>query len=157
MNKGPYVFAQITTFLPSRIFDRCVRSFNGNKSVKHFTCWHQLLCMIFGQLSSRESLRDLVVCINAHKGKHYHLGFGKHVSRSTLADANESRDYRIYERYAYELISLAQRLAVKDDELEAITAGNVYALDSTVIDLCLNSFWWATFRKTKGAVKVHTL
>jgi len=157
MNKGQYVFAQVAMFFPTRVFDMCVRAYKGNKGIKHFTCWHQFMCMVFGQLSSRDSLRDLVVCVNAHKAKHYHLGFGKTVSRSTLAEANENRDYRIYEAYAYELIALAQRLAVKDAELESITAGNVYAMDSTVIDLCLNSFWWATFRKTKGAIKVHTL
>jgi len=157
MNSGQYVFAQVALLLPHRIFDRCVNTFQGNKGVRHFTCWHQLMCMMFGQLSNRESLRDLVVCVNAHKPKHYHLGLGKHISRSTLAEANERRDYRIYETYAYELIAQAQHLAVKDHELESITDGNVYALDSTIIDLCLNSFWWATFRKTKAAVKVHTL
>jgi len=157
MNSGQYVFAQAVLLLPSRVFDRCVKVFNGNKGVRHFTCWHQFMCMVFGQLSNRESLRDLIVCINAHKPKHYHLGLGKHVSRSTLADANERRDYRIYETFAYELISQAQQLVVKDQELASITAGNVYALDSTIIDLCLNSFWWATFRKAKAAVKVHTL
>lgn len=157
MIKGTYVFAQIAMFLPVRIFDRCVRTYKGYKGIRHFTCWHQFMCMIFGQLSSRDSLRDLIVCINAHKAKHYHLGLGKSVSRSTLADANEHRDYRIYETYAYELISQANHMSIKDDEMESITADNVYVMDSTIIDLCLNSFWWATFRKTKGAVKVHTL
>lgn len=157
MNSGQYVFAQVVLLLPSRLFDRCVNTFKGNKGVRHFTCWHQFMCMVFGQLSNRESLRDLIVCVNAHKPKHYHLGLGKHVSRSTLADANERRDYRIYENFAYELITQAQQLVVKDQELASITAGNVYALDSTIIDLCLNSFWWATFRKAKAAVKVHTL
>jgi hypothetical protein len=157
MNKGQYVFAQIATFLPARVFDRCVNTYNGNKAVKHFTCWHQLMCMMFGQLSSRDSLRDLIVCINAHKQKHYHLGFGKNVSRSTLADANELRDYRIYETFAYELIAYARKLTIKNDELEAITSGGVYAIDTTVVDLCLNVFWWASFRQTKGAIKIHTL
>lgn len=157
MNKGPYVFAQVSTFLPIRIFDRCVGAYKGNKSVRHFTCWHQFMCMMFGQLSNRDSLRDLIVCINAHKQKHYHLGFGKNVSRSTLADANELRSYRIYEMFAYELIAYAQKLTIKNDELEAITSGNIYALDTTVVDLCLNVFWWASFRQTKGAIKIHTL
>lgn len=157
MNQGPYVFSQITTFLPTRVFDRLVRTFDGNKSIKHFTCWHQFMCMIFGQISSRDSLRDLIVCINAHKNKHYHLGFGKRVSKSTLADANELRDYRIYENYAYELIAYAQKIAIKDIEIDSIIQGNVYALDATIINLCLSAFWWAKFRSTKAGVKVHTL
>lgn len=157
MNKGLYVFPQLATFLPSRIFDRCVRAYSGNKSVKHFTCWHQFMCMMFGQLCNRDSLRDLIVCINAHKHKHYHLGFGKNVSRSTLANANEQRNYKIYETFAYELIGYAQKLTIKNDELEAITSASIYALDTTVVDLCLNIFWWASFRKTKGAIKIHTL
>jgi hypothetical protein len=157
MNKGQYVFAQVAAFLPTRIFDRCVDSFKGDKSVKHFTCWHQFMCMMFGQLCNRDSLRDLIVCINAHKHKHYHLGFGKSVSRSTLADANEQRDFKIYETFAYELVGYTKQLAIKDPELESITAGNIYALDTTIVDLCLNVFWWASFRKAKGAVKIHTL
>lgn len=157
MNKGLYVFAQVATFLPARIFDRCVSAFQGNKSVKHFTCWHQFMCMMFGQLCNRDSLRDLIVCINAHKQKHYHLGLGKSVSRSTLADANEQRSCKIYETFAYELIAYAQKLAIKDEELDSITSSNVYAMDTTVVDLCLNVFWWASFRQTKGAVKIHTL
>ena len=94
MNQGKYVFSQIVSFLPARIFDRCVHTHAGDKWIKHFTCWNQLLCMMFGQLSSRDSLRDLLVCITAHKPKHYHLGFGKNISRSNLAEANEKRDCR---------------------------------------------------------------
>ena len=101
MNQGKYFFAQGVTFLPARIFDRCVRNHQGDKWVKHFTCWNQLLCMMFGQLSNRDSLRDLLVCINAHQPKHYHLGFGKTISRSNLAEANEKRDYRIFELCDY--------------------------------------------------------
>src|SRR5688500_18490384 len=101
MNTGKYVFAQVVSFLPARVFDRFVAQYKGNKWIKHFSCWNQLLCMMFGQLSSRESLRDLLVCISAHKPKHYHLGFGSGVSRSNMANANEKRDYRIFEDFAY--------------------------------------------------------
>ena len=157
MNQGKYVFAQIVTFLPARIFDRCVRNHQGDKWVKHFTCWNQLLSMMFGQLSNRDSLRDLLVCISAHQPKHYHLGFGKSISRSNLAEANEKRDCRIFEQFAYEMIAEARRCCIPDGDFNLSIKGNVYAFDSTVIDLCLNVFWWATFRKAKAAVKLHTL
>lgn len=154
MNKGKYVFAQLATFLPQRVFDVIVEKYNGNKYVKHFTCWNQLLAMIFGQLTSRESLRDLVVALDAHSQKSYHLGFGKSVTRSNLAKANEVRDYRIFEDYAYYLIETARKKLANDDfEVK----GNVYAFDSTTIDLCLSVFWWAKFRKAKGGIKIHTL
>ena len=155
MNHGKYVFSQIVTFLPARIFDRCVHSFQGDKWIKHFTCWNQLMCMIFGQLSNRDSLRDLLVCLTAHKVKHYHLGFGKSISRSNLAEANEKRDCKIFEMFAYEMIAEAQKICISDFDLSI--KGNVYAFDSTTIDLCLNVFWWATFRRAKGAIKLHTL
>jgi hypothetical protein len=157
MNQGKYVFAQVVTFLPARVFDRCVRSYRGDKWVKYFTCWNQLLCMIFGQLSNRDSLRDLLVCISAHQPKHYHLGFGKGVSRSNLAEANEKRDHGIFESLAYEMIAVARECCVPDSDFNLSIQGNVYAFDNTVIDLCMNVFWWATFRKTKAAVKLHTL
>jgi hypothetical protein len=101
MNNGKYVFAQMITFLPARVFDKCVLKYEGNKWVKHFSCWNQLMCMIFGQLSGRESLRDLLITISAHSNKYYHLGLGKNVSRSNLAMANEQRDCSIYESFAY--------------------------------------------------------
>lgn len=157
MNQGKYVFSQITTFLPSRVFDRCVQRFKGDKWVKHFTCWNQLLCMMFGQLSNRDSLRDLLVCINAHKPKHYHLGFGKNISRSNLAEANEKRDCQIFEMFAFKMIAEAKRSCLPDSDFELSIKGNVYAFDTTVIDLCLNVFWWATFRRAKAAIKLHTL
>ncbi len=112
MNQGKYVFSQIVTFLPTRIFDRCVNSFQGDKWVKHFTCWNQMMCMMFEQLSNRDSLRDLLVCLTAHKTKHYHLGVGKNISRSNLAESNEKRDCQIFEMYAYELITEAQKICV---------------------------------------------
>jgi hypothetical protein len=157
MYQGKYVFSQIITFLPSRIFNRCVNRFNADKWIKHFTCWNQLLCMMFGQLSNRESLRDLLVCINAHKSKHYHLGFGKTISRSNLAEANEKRNFQVFEMFAYEMIAEAQKSCMPDSDFDLSIKSNVYAFDTTVIDLCLNVFWWATFRSAKAAVKLHTL
>ena len=157
MNQGKFVFSQVVEFLPSRLFDKFVLEFDGNKKVRHFTCWNQLLCMMFGQLSNRDSLRDLIVCIEAHSSKYYHLGFGKNVSRSNLSRANENRDYRIYEQFAYEMIGIARKCCLKDSDFHLDIKSNVYAFDSSTIDLCLNVFWWATFRRAKAAVKLHTL
>lgn len=154
MNQGKYVFAQLTELLPQRVFDRIVSSHNGNKYVRHFTCWNQLLCMVFGQISSRESLRDLLVVIKAHQNKSYHLGLGKKVSLSNLSKSNENRSYLIFEQYANHLISLA-RSKVNENDLGI--NGRVYAFDSTTIDLCLGVFWWAAFRKAKAGIKLHTL
>ncbi len=154
MNNGKFVFAQLTEFLPRRKFDGFVSKHSGNKYVKHFTCWNQMLCMIFGQLTNRESLRDLVVAIEAHRQKIYHLGFGKNVTRSNLAKANENRSSKIFEEYAYYLIEIARRKLANDNfEIK----GKVYAFDSSTIDLCLNIFWWAKFRKNKAGIKLHTL
>ena len=157
MNQGKFVFSQVVEFLPARLFDKYVSQYEGNKKVRSFTCWNQLLCMMFGQLSNRDSLRDLLVCLEAHCSKSYHLGFGKNISRSNLSRANENRDYRIYEQFAYEMIGIARKCCLDDSDFRLGIKGNVYAFDATVIDLCLNIFWWATFRKTKGAVKLHTL
>lgn len=157
MYTGKYVFSQISFFLPARIFDRCVARYNGNRYVKHFTCWNQLLCMMFGQLCGRDSLRDLIVSINPHTDKFYHLGFGKNVTRSNLSLANEQRDYRIFEDFAYAMIDRARLCSQPDADFALGIAGPVYAFDSTLIDLCLTVFWWAEFRTTKAAVKIHTL
>jgi hypothetical protein len=157
MNQGKYVFTQVTSFLPIRVFDRFVSEYDGNKWTKHFTCWNQMMCMMFGQLSGRDSLRDLLVTISAHPTKYYHLGLGKNVSRSNLANANEQRDYHIYEAFAYEMIALARKSIITESDFALAIKGNVYAFDSTTIDLCLNVFWWATFRKNKGGIKLHTL
>ena len=154
MNHGKYVFSQLVEFLPQRVFDRLVTKYNGNKNVRHFTCWNQLLCMIFGQLSSRDSLRDLIIVIEAHQSKSYHLGFGKNVTRSNLAKSNENRNYKIFEDFANHLILIAQEKNSNDSfEIK----GNIYAFDSSTIDLCLSVFWWAHFRKTKAGIKLHTL
>ncbi|MDN5552871.1 IS4 family transposase [Prevotella sp.] len=154
MNKEKYVFAQLISFLNQDKFRRIVDKYQGNRYVKHFTCWNQLLCLMFGQLSNRVSLRDLIVALEAHKGKLYYLGLGKNVSKTTLAKSNQERDYHIFEEYAYFLVDEAQRKRATDIFK---LGGNVYAFDSTTIDLCLNVFWWAKFRKKKGGIKVHTL
>ena len=120
MNIGKYVFSQIVLHLPGRVFDRCVEHYNGNKYVKHFTCWNQLLCMMFGQLSSRESLSDLLISINPHKAKFYHLGFGKNVSKTNLAFSNEKRDYRIFEEFAYAMINKARSCALPDSDFKLV-------------------------------------
>ena len=156
MNQGKYVFAQITEFLPRRVFDRLVEKYDGNKHVCTFTCWHQMLCMVFGQLTARDSLRDLIVALDAHKAKSYHLGFGLNVTRPTLARANIRRNYKLYEEFACHLIDYARKVCVCSD-FEVNVDGNVYAFDSTTIDLCLSVFWWAEFRKAKGGIKMHTL
>lgn len=154
MNQGKYVFAQVTEFLPQRVFDGFVAKYSGNKYVRHFTCWNQLLCMVFGQLTNRDSLRDLIVAIEAHSRKTYHLGFGKSVTRSNLAKANERRNSKIFEEFAYHLIEVARKKLANDSfEIK----GKVYAFDSSTIDLCLSVFWWARFRKAKGGIKLHTL
>ena len=157
MNQGKYIFAQLTDFLPQRVFDRLVSKYDGNKHVRHFSCWNQLLSMIFGQLTGRDSLRDLMVSIEPHKPKFYHLGFGKGTSRSNFAKANENRDCRIFEEYAFYLIDLARKSSIVDQDFQLNIDGNIYAFDSTTIDLCLSVFWWAKFRTTKGGIKLHTL
>lgn len=154
MNQGKYVFAQLAEFLPQRVFDGIVKKYEGDKYVRHFSCWNQLLCMLFGQLTNRDSLRDLIITLEAHSNKSYHLGLGKSVTRSNLAKANEKRNSRIFEEFAHHLIGIARsKRANEDFEIK----GKVYAFDSTTIDLCLNIFWWAKFRKAKGGIKIHTL
>lgn len=132
MNQGKYVFAQVIEFLPQRIFDKIVKKYDGNKYVRHFSCWNQLLCMIFGQLTNRDSLRDLIVAITAHSTKSYHLGFGKSVTLSNLSKANQNRNCKIFEEFAYYLIAIARKARSNDDfEIK----GQVYAFDSSTIDL----------------------
>jgi len=157
MNQGKYVFAQLIEFLPHNDFIRCVSKYKGNYKVKSFTCWHQFLYMIFGQLSNRDSLSDLIVCLQSQQNKSYHLGMGKGTSKANLAKANEKRDYRIYESFATILITQAQKLAIPELTFDLPIEAPVYAIDATVIDLCLNVFWWGKFRKHKAAVKVHTM
>lgn len=155
MNQGKYVFAQLATLLPKRQFDHIVNKHNGDKYVKHFSCWNQLLCMVFGQLTSRESLRDLIKVVSAHKDKTYHLGFGKNVSRDNLANANKKRDYRIFEEYASHMMALARSCISVKDDFHLNIEGNIYAVDASIVDLCIDVFWWAQFRKQKAGIKIH--
>jgi hypothetical protein len=156
MNSGQTIFSQLMEFIPTYEFRQCVKRYNGNYKVKSFSCWNQFLTMAFAQLTYRESLRDIQACLRVAQNKLYHMGFRGKISRNTLANANQIRDWRIYADFAQVLISIARPLYAKDNfglELEQ----TVYALDSTIIDLCLSLFPWATFRKRKGAIKLHTL
>jgi Transposase DDE domain/Domain of unknown function (DUF4372) len=156
MNQGKFVFAQISSFLSKHVFENCVNRYNGNHWVHQFSCWNQLMCMMFGQLSGRDSLRDLTTSLNAHKPKFYHLGLGRNISKSNLAYANEKRSYQIFEDYAYYLVGEARKCCMIDDAFLQAFEGPVYAFDSTIVDLCLSVFWWATFRRAKGGIKLHT-
>ena len=156
MNTGNIVLAQVLDFLPKRQFRRCVKRYDGNRRVRSFTCFDQFLCMAFAQLTYRESLRDIECCLRVMDKKLYHAGFRGKVSRSTLADANENRDWRIYRDFAQILIRTARDLYAGDDfgiQLDE----TAYALDASTIDLCLSVFPWAKFRKTKSGIKLHTL
>lgn len=156
MNQDKYIFSQLTAFLDNNKFYRIVKQYDGDKDNRCFTCWNQMLMMIFGQLSNRDSLRDLTTIIDAHKSKAYHLGLGKSVNLSTIARANANRNYRIFEEFAMYMIDHARRIRA-DAEFEVDIEGNIYAFDSSTISLCLSVFWWATHRKNRGAVKIHTL
>lgn len=159
MYDGQMVFAQLMAFIPRRPFDTCVQRYQGNRRMRRFGCRDQFLCMAFAQLTYRESLRDIETCLRAMQPKLYHAGFrlrGGQVSRSTLADANEQRDWRIWADLAAVLIAHARRLCA-DDAMNVTLKQTVYAFDSTTIDLCLALFPWAPFRRRKGAVKLHTL
>jgi hypothetical protein len=156
MNTGKTLFAQVMDFLPWKTFHRIVARHGGDKGVRTLTCAEQFRAMAFAQLTYRESLRDIEACLQAQSAKLYHMGFREPVARSTLADANESRDWRIWERFAARLIAQARELYVTED-LGLDLKNTVYALDSTTIDLCLSVFPWAHFRTTKAAVKMHTL
>lgn len=155
MNSGKYVFSQLVEFMPKRTFDGIVKKYQGDRYVKTFICWNQLLVMMYGQLSGCDSLREVICIIDAIKSKSDHLGFGSgDIKLSNIAYANANRDYRIFEEFAYHMIRLAQSKRL-DREFEL--HGRFYAFDSTTIDLCLSLFQWAYFRKTKGGIKVHTL
>ena len=156
MNRGKYVFAQLLDFLDRNDFNYLARKYGGDKYVKQFTCYNQLAVLMFGQLSNRESLRDVVLATQAHAGKAFHLGFGKAATKSNLSKANSRRDYRIFEEFAYKVVDEAR--ACRADDIFRL-GGNVYAFDSTTIELCLETFKWALYRKNqgKGGIKVHTL
>ncbi|MBU3853538.1 MAG: IS4 family transposase [Candidatus Paraprevotella stercoravium] len=154
MNKGKYVFSQLLSFLDPFVFLRISKKYGGDKYVKTFSCWNQLAVMMFGQLSNRESLRDLVLATQAHANKAFRLGFGKAVTKSNLSKANNNRDYRIFAEFAYRVMSEARQC--RATEIFKL-GGKVYAFDSSTIDLCLSVFGWALFRKRKGGIKLHTL
>ena len=156
MNQGQTIFAQIMQFLSHDEFDRCVQRFDGNRYTKRFSCWDQFLAMAFAQLTYRESLRDIEVCLATQRSKLYHCGLSGPVRRSSLADANERRDWRIYADFARTLIDIARPLYA-DTDLGLDLDATAYALDATTIDLCLSMFPWARFRKAKGAIKLHTM
>jgi hypothetical protein len=157
MHQGKFVFSQIMSFFPRYEFDAFVNEFDGNKGIRKFSCWQQLLCLAFGQLSSRESLRDIIICLNAHREKLYHLGFKNSLSRSTFSDANNSRDWRIYAKFAQHLMNRANKEYSEDKDLSRHFDFAVFALDSSLIRLCLNTFFWAKYRHCKAGIKVHTI
>ena len=156
MNQGRTVFSQLISFLPDREFRRCVERYQGDVRLRGFSCWDQYLAMAFAQLTYRESLRDIEACLRSMQSKLYHLGFRGKVARSTLADANESHDWRIFADLAQVLIGIARPLHARDP-IGIDLDQSLYALDSTTIDLCLSLFPWAKFRRHKAAIKMHTL
>ena len=155
MNQGKYVFTQIIESISRYRFDQCVQTYKGNQYIKSFSSYEQFLAMSFGQLAYRESLRDIVVCLSSHKAKLYHLGFKGVVTKSTLADANEKRDWHIYQDLAIVLIKEARTLYAKNTSFQLDLDGAVYLLDSTSIELCLTLFPWAAYMDSKGATKLH--
>ena len=155
MNSGKTVFSQILEHLPRYEFDKVIKKYDGNRRVRRFPCYDHFLCLAYAQLTYRESLRDIETCLNSHREKLYHIGFRGQISRSTMADAGEKRDCRIYQDFACHLISIAKRL-YQNEDLAIDLDYSLYAFDSTTIDLCLSLFPWAHFRKTKAAIKMHT-
>lgn len=156
MNSGKLVFSQIIDHVPMHTFRNCVQRYQGNYKIKSFTCLDQYLCMAFAQITFRESLRDIEACLRSQKNKLYHMGIRGPVSRNTLANANKTRDWRIFADFAQSLISIARRLYISEDFGVELNQ-TAYALDSSTIDLCLTVFPWASFRHTKAAIKLHTL
>lgn len=156
MNKGKMVFSQIMDFANKDIFRNCVKRYKGDYKVKDFTCWKQFLCLAFGQLTHRESMSDTLLCLQLNSSKAYHLGIGTVVDKATLSRANESRDWRIFQDFGIKLIEEAKKLYANDNQLDVRLKGEIFAVDSTTVDLCLNVFRWATFRKAKAAIKIHT-
>jgi len=156
MNKGVYVFSQIMGLISHKRFQSIVNQHFGDYKVKEFTCWKQYLCMAFGQLTHRESLSDTMLCLKANSVKLYHLGIGSVVAVSTISRANETRSHKIYETLSCQLIHEAKQLYIDKSENDIWLQGSVFAIDATTIDLSLTAFWWATFRSTKGGIKLHT-
>ena len=157
MNKDKYVFSQLMELISHKSFQTIVKRHNGEYKVKDFSCWKQFLCMVFGQLTHRESISNTLICLEANTDKLYHMGIGKVAAKSTLTKANENRSYRIYEDLAMLLILQAKELYHNTNLLDINLQNNVFAIDATIIDLCLSSFYWASFHKTKGGIKLHTM
>lgn len=156
MNQGRYVFSQIVGLVSSTSFQTIVKRHKGDYKVKEFSCWKQFLCMAFGQLTHRESLSDTILCLKANSGKLYQIGIGEVVAKSTLSKANENRSWKIYEDLAMLLIKQAKQLYLGETNLDLVLKNNVFAIDATTIDLCLSTFYWASFRSTKSGIKLHT-
>ena len=157
MNSGKTVFSQIMSFVSKYEFDKQVNQFNGDYKTRKFSCWDQFLAMGFAQLTYRESLRDIEACLQSQSHRLYNLGFRGNITRTNIANANESRDWRIYAGIAQNLIKRAKKLYANDSHISSELDKTIYAIDSTTIDLCLSLFPWAKFRKRKGAVKLHTV
>ena len=157
MNQGKMTFSQILEFASQDIFKNIVKHYKGNYKTKEFTSWKHFLCLAFGQLTHRESMSDTMLCLKLNSSKLFHLGIGKVFDKSTVSRANENRDWRIFQDFGIKLIDQAKELYKDSNGLDFDLKGDVFALDSTTVDLCLDVFWWATFRSTKAAIKIHTL
>lgn len=155
MNQGAYLFSQLISVISPTSFKTCVKRYNGDYKTKHFNCWRQFLCMIFGQLTHRESLSDTIFCLKANANKLYHIGIGEAVAKSTLSTANENRDSRIFSDFAWVLIKEAQKLYANEKDLDLSIDNPVFAIDASTIDMCLSLFQWANFRTTKAGIKLH--
>lgn len=155
MNQGSYLFSQLISVISPTSFKTCVKKYNGDYKTKHFTCWRQYLCMVFGQLTHRESLSDTILCLKANSNKLYHIGIGDTIAKSTLSTANENRDWRIFADFAWVLIKEAQTLYAGEKDLELSIDNPVFAIDASTIDMCLSLFQWANFRSTKAGIKLH--
>jgi len=155
MNQGTYVFSQLISLVSPTSFKSCVKRYNGDHKTKHFNCWRQYLCMVFGQLTHRESLSDTILCLKVNANKLYHIGIGEAIVKSTLSNANESRDWRIFSDFAWILIKEAKSLYLNDNNLDLEIDNPVFAIDATIIDMCLSLFNWANFRSTKAGIKLH--
>ena len=155
MNQGTYLFSQLISIISPTSFKTCVKRYNGDYKTKHFNCWRQYLCMVFGQLTHRESLSDTILCLKANTNKLYHIGIGEAIAKSTLSTANEKRDWRIFADFAWILITEAKQLYAGEKDLELSIDNPVFAIDASTIDMCLSLFQWANFRSTKAGIKLH--
>ena len=155
MNQGTYLFSQLISIISPTSFKTCVKRYNGDYKTKHFNCWRQYLCMVFGQLTPRERLSDTILCLKANTNKLYHIGIGEAIAKSTLSTANEKRDWRIFADFAWILITEAKQLYAGEKDLELSIDNPVFAIDASTIDMCLSLFQWANFRSTKAGIKLH--